>query len=167
MGRGLGETQRLLLGYFEDNPQCLISTEVLLWWQYDDNENYMASLAAFNNLSGETVLPWDRYEAINLRRSLHSLERKGLVKCWGRPRMIRLLNGGVYDNPRCENFWSAPSCEGAKSSKFVLAYKVQRRTPIDRCLDKLVTLAIDAGVIREQLLDEVGAAYDELSTSSN
>ena len=31
MGRGLGETQRLLLRYFEDNPQCLISTEVLLW----------------------------------------------------------------------------------------------------------------------------------------
>jgi hypothetical protein len=47
------------------------------------------------------------------------------------------------------------------------AYKVQRRTPIDRCLDKLVTLAIDAGETREQLLDEVGAAYDELSARTN
>jgi len=55
-----------------------------------------------------------------------------------------------------------------KGEKFQVRPRPQseRRTPIDRCLNKLVTLAIDAGVTREQLLDELGAAYDELSASS-
>jgi hypothetical protein len=103
MGRGLSEKQRIVLEAFEAYPHRLISTEVLLWFVFDeDSDSYGASLRAFRQLPPGADWPWpvSEYDAINLRRSLRNLRDKGLIKCWGRSH---------YRSN--ENFWSTPHCE--------------------------------------------------------
>jgi hypothetical protein len=85
---------QLLLDAFAAYPQHLISTEVLLWFVHDpDSDDYKTSLRAFNNLPVGAELPWNEFQAINRRRSVRSLQRNGLVKCWGRLQHIYTLNG--------------------------------------------------------------------------
>jgi hypothetical protein len=122
MGRGFGETKRLVLEAFAAYPHHLISTEVLLWW-------YTTTIATITGCRSthSTRCQWGRtcpgrQEAINVRRSLRGLHKKRLIKCWGRLRHMCLQDGSKYDNHRLENFWSALSCEGAKGLNRILAY---------------------------------------------
>jgi hypothetical protein len=120
MSRGLGVNERLLLAALENYPQHLISTRVLCWFLMDgDSDSYGTSLAKYRKWEGEWPNPWTRHDDINVCRSLRGLQRKGLVKCWGRDYLIRFPDGSHVGNKNSQQFWSALTCEG--SNKCVLA----------------------------------------------